>query len=148
MSGKCGNKGNVYTAEDYLFGCVNFSVPADGARSILVNRGIAKSTLASELTVKDKELLKADLFVWICLGPSKVSSTSDSDNGWSHSGGGYTLSDDDKDRMLNYAYAIYDKYDEEIPFDDRANISVSSHGIMHCDYDCSGNPLPHTIDFP
>ena len=80
------------------------------------------------------------------MGPSKINSTSDSDNGWSHSEGGYTLSDDDKDRMLKYAKAIYDKYDEEFDYDDSVSVAIESFGITPCDYDEAGIPLPHIVD--
>ena len=146
MSVKSGNSA-VRTAEDYIFGCVNFEIPSEAALSILAGRNHDADEPISGIDTNERELLKADLYMWIVMGPSKVNSTSDSDNGWSHSGGGYSFSEEDKERMLNYAYAIYDKYDEENPFDDRVHIDISSHGIMHCDYDISGNPLPHTVGF-
>lgn len=142
-----GSDNKVRTAEDYVFGCVNFAVPQEAVDHILSEREITSSTPYEELEKKDKELLKADLYVWICMGPSKVNSTSDSDNGWSHSEGGYTLSDDDKDRMLAYAKAIYEKYDEEFDYDDSVSVHVSSFGIQPCDYDETGIPLPHIENY-
>lgn len=146
MSRKSENNA-VRTVEDYVFGCVNFEIPSECAATILNDRGLEVDAPLSSLDTKTKELLKADLYVWICMGPGKVTASTDSDNGWSHSGGGFTLSSDDKDRMLGYAYDIYDKYDEESPADDRVRVTIESHGIAHCDYDCFGNPLPHTIGF-
>lgn len=140
-----GNENNVRTAEDYVFGCVNFAVPQEAVDHILSEREIKSSKPYEELEKKDKDLLKADLYVWICMGPSKVDSTSDSDNGWKHSEGGYTLSDDDKDRMLAVAKAIYEKYDEEY-IDDSVSVAISSFGIQPCDYDEAGIPLPHIVD--
>lgn len=140
-----GNENNVRTAEDYVFGCVNFAVPQEAVDHILSEREITSSKPYEELEKKDKDLLKADLYVWICMGPSKVDSTSDSDNGWKHSEGGYTLSDDDKDRMLAVAKAIYEKYDEEY-IDDSVSVAISSFGIQPCDYDEAGIPLPHIVD--
>ena len=140
-----GNENNVRTAEDYVFGCVNFAVPQEAVDHILSEREITSSKPYDELEKKDKDLLKADLYVWICMGPSKVDSTSDSDNGWKHSEGGYTLSDEDKDRMLAVAKAIYEKYDEEY-IDDSVSVAISSFGIQPCDYDEAGIPLPHIVD--
>lgn len=140
-----GNENNVRTAEDYVFGCVNFAVPQEAVDHILSEREITSSKPYEELEKKDKDLLKADLYVWICMGPSKVDSTSDSDNGWKHSEGGYTLSDEDKDRMLAVAKAIYEKYDEEY-IDDSVSVAISSFGIQPCDYDEAGIPLPHIVD--
>ena len=135
----------VYTVGDWLFGCVNFAVPQEAVDHILSEREITSSKPYEELEKKDKDLLKADLYVWICMGPSKVDSTSDSDNGWKHSEGGYTLSDEDKDRMLAVAKAIYEKYDEEY-IDDSVSVAISSFGIQPCDYDEAGIPLPHIVD--
>lgn len=140
-----GNENKVRTAEDYVFGCVNFAVPQEAVDHILSEREITSSKPYEELEKKDKDLLKADLYVWICMGPSKVDSTSDSDNGWKHSEGGYTLSDEDKDRMLAVAKAIYEKYDEEY-IDDSVSVAISSFGIQPCDYDEAGIPLPHIVD--
>lgn len=147
MRVECGDERKVYTAEDYLFGCVNFPVAAEGVKAVLAGRGIEPRSEYATLPDDVRDLLRADLFVWICLGPSKMGATSDSDNGWSHSEGAYTLSSDDKDRMMAYAYSIYDAYEEEPPYDDRVQAIVSSYGVMHCDYDMFGNPLPHTIGF-
>lgn len=142
-----GGSSRVRTAEDYIFGCVNFAVPEEAVKHLLDERGIEPGTPLSDLDKKTRELLKADLYVWICMGPSKVSSTSDSDNGWSHSEGGYTLSDEDKDRMLKYAKAIYEKYDEEFEYDDSVSVAIESFGITPCDYDEAGIPLPHIVDY-
>ena len=140
-----GNDTKVRTAGDYLFSCVNFSVPEDAVEYLLGERGVESDAELSTLDVRTKELLKADLYIWICMGPGKVNSTSDSDNGWSHSEGGYTLSDEDKDRMLAFAKAIYDKYDEEFPYDGSVSVAISSFGIQPCDYDEAGIPLPHIV---
>ena len=143
MASEVDNK--IRTAEDYIFGCVNFALPQEAADYVLGERKINHDKPYEELEKRDKDLLKADLYVWICLGPSKVNSTSDSDNGWSHSEGGYTLTDEDKDRMLAFAKAIYEKYDEEF-VDDSVSVAISSFGIQPCDYDEAGIPLPHFVD--
>lgn len=143
MASEVENK--VRTAEDYVFGCVNFAIPKEGVDHVLKEREIKAETAYEELDKQTRELLKADIYVWICMGPSKVNSTSDSDNGWSHSEGGYTLTDEDKDRMLKYAKAIYEKYDEEFDYDDSVSVAIESFGITPCDYDEAGIPLPHIV---
>lgn len=135
------------TIREYVFGCVNFLLPDEAADHVLFERDVDGDMPLDETDKKTRELLKADLYVWICMGPSKVNSTSDSDNGWSHSDGGHTLSDEDKDRMLRYAKAIYDKYDEEFDFDDSVSVAIESFGITPCDYDETGIPLPHIVDY-
>lgn len=124
-------KNGVYTVEDWLFGCVNFAVPHDAVEYILMTRGIDGS--ASYLAAKDGDtdlrLLKADLYRWLVLGPSKVNNTTDSDNGWSHSDGGYTLSKEDKSLLAAEANAIYEELEPESVFYKR-RITVHSMGIM------------------
>lgn len=140
----CSNCQKVYTVEDYLFDCVNFAVPKSGVYSVCAGRKIEPSLPYGEQEQKILDLMKADLYVWICMGPSRISDTKDSDNGWSHSGGGYTLSPEDKELMLDCARKIYDEYEEESPLSD-VEVSVSSFGIMPCDYDYAGFPLPHIV---
>lgn len=163
MDNESGEK-KVRTVRDYVFGCVNFQISDETAECICDERGIDPDKTFDELFPKPtedatdvvseeenlepkrtKELLKADLYVWICMGPTKVNSTSDSDNGWSHSEGGYQLTDEDKDRMLAYAKTIYDKYGEEFDYDDSVEVTVRSFGIQPCDYNEAGIPLPHEV---
>ena len=164
MDNESGEK-KVRTVRDYVFGCVNFQISDETAEHICDERGIDPDKTFDELFPKPeadapdavaddenviepkrtKELLKADLYVWICMGPTKVNSTSDSDNGWSHSEGGYQLTDEDKDRMLAYAKSIYEKYYEEFDYDDSVEVNVSSFGIQPCDYNEAGIPLPHEV---
>ena len=164
MDNESGEK-KVRTVRDYVFDCVNFQISDETAEHICDERGIDPDKTFDELFPKPeadapdavaddenviepkrtKELLKADLYVWICMGPTKVNSTSDSDNGWSHSEGGYQLTDEDKDRMLAYAKSIYEKYDEEFDYDDSVEVNVSSFGIQPCDYNEAGIPLPHEV---
>lgn len=145
MDNESGEK-KTRTARDYVFGCVNFQISDETAEHICDERGIDPDTpIDLKFPKPTKELLKADLYVWICMGPTKVNSTSDSDNGWSHSEGGYQLTDEDKDRMLSYAKTIYDKYGEEFEYDDSVKVTVSSFGIHPCDYNEAGIPLPHEV---
>lgn len=121
----------VYTVEDWLFGCVNFAVPEEAVSYILMTRGVDGSTSyqSAKTGATDIRLLKADLYKWLVLGPSKVNNTTDSDNGWSHSDGGYTLSKEDKSLLAAEANAIYDELEPESVFYKR-RITVHSMGIM------------------
>jgi len=145
MRCSCKQGANIYTVGEYLSDCVNFAVPDGAVTAICAERDIEPTTHYGYVDQRDRDLLKADLFVWICVGPTKVNSTSDSDNGWSHSEGGYQLTDEDKDRMLAYAKTIYDKYGEEFDYDDSVEVTVSSFGIQPCDYNEAGIPLPHEV---
>ena len=135
----------VYTVGDWLFGCVNFAVPESAVRHLCVCRGVdPKVTYAGmrkdEESQKVLRLLKADLLKWIVLGAGKVNNTSDSDNGWSHSSGGYMLTEDDKRLLLDEANAIYEELEPESVFA-KKRIRMRSAGIMPAYRDTDGEPL-------
>lgn len=142
----------VYTVEDWLFGCVNFAVSQDAVDRIFAERSVdGGQEYAKEINVTvgegeepktiDIRLLKADLLKWIVLGPGKVNNTSDSDNGWSHSDGGYTLSLEDKKLLMNEANGIYEELEPESVFG-KKKIRMRSAGIMPAYRDTDRTPLP------
>jgi hypothetical protein len=136
-----GHKGN-YSVEDWLGGCVNFYVPRAAVEHVCASRGINGGQPYSD--VRDEpilRLLKADLFRWIILGAGKVNNTSDKDNGWSHSGGGYALSEYDKKLLLDEANGIYEELEPESVFG-KKKIRMRSAGIMPAARDHEGTPLP------
>lgn len=132
---------SVSTVEEYLFGCVRFAVPESAVGHIAYNRNIPLSMSPDSIGNDILRLLKADLFKWIILGPSKVNNTSDSDNGWSHSDGGYTLSVEDKRMMMDEANAIYEELEPESVFG-KKKVRMRSAGIMRAYCDTDGRPLP------
>lgn len=134
---------SVYTVGDWLFGCVNFEVPQSAVDHILKNRGVDGGAPYADAKDGDLDLrlLKADLFRWVVLGPGKVNNTSDSDNGWSHSSGGYTLSEYDKRLLRDEANAIYEELETENVFG-KTRIKMRSAGIMPAARDFCDEPLP------
>lgn len=131
----------IRTVEDYLFGCVNFAVPEETVREIIAERNFDCEMDVTTLEKKDKLLMKADLFKWIILGAGKVTDTKDVDNGWSHAGGGYTLSEYDKKLLMDEANGIYELYEPESVFG-KKKIRMRSAGIMPAYRDMDGEPLP------
>ena len=131
----------IRTVEDYLFGCVNFAVPEDAVQHVADERNFPLDMNANDLEVKDRLLMKADLYKWIILGPGKVNDVKDTDNGWSHAGGGYTLSADDKKLLMGEANEIYEKYEPGSVFG-KKRIRMRSAGIMPAYRDTDGEPLP------
>lgn len=115
------------TILDWLCDIVNFPVSEGAAIDILTERHIAPNMLLDEVEKKDKDLCKADLYVWVCTSPNRRGDMQDSDNSWSHKEGGYTLSAEDKKRLMSMANNIYEMYDEE-PVGKRV-IKLSSFGI-------------------
>ena len=130
----------VYTAKDWLFGCVNFAVPDEAVMHVLLERSTDSEQPFYEVEQRVRELLKADLYKWIVLGAGKVNNTTDSDNGWSHSDGGYTLSKDDKRLLMDEANAIYAELEPESVFG-KKKIRMRSAGIMPAYRDLDGEPL-------
>lgn len=135
---------DVYTIEDYLCGLVNFDIPDSAVKSIFAKRGITFSSAYEEVEEKPRRLAEADIYVWIAMSPTRVTSESDSDNGWSHSGKGYTLSEADKKRYLTLANAIYEEYDEpEVKI--KTTMKVNSFGVMQSYRTIGGDFLPHIV---
>lgn len=134
----------LYTIEEYLCGLVNFEIPQSAVKSIFVRRGIDITAAYEDVDEKLRRLAEADLYVWIAMSPSRMTATSDSDNGWSHSGQGFTLSETDKKRFLSMANAIYEEYGEE-PVKAKTTFKSNSFGIMQAYRTVDGGVLPHII---
>ena len=131
----------VRTVGEWLFGCVNFAVPDSAVEHIVECRNFSVEQDSKEIGADNLRLMKADLFKWIVLGPGKVNNVTDSDNGWSHSDGGYTLSKDDKKMLASEANAIYEELEPESVFW-KKRIRMRSAGIMPAYRDTDGTPLP------
>lgn len=138
----------IYTIEDYLINKVKFDVPTAAIVPILLDRGMDGCTPIADLMDDDKKTLRlcyADLLKWFVIGPSKVNNISDSDNGWTHSGGGYELSDEDIASMKAEANAIYDELEPGSVFAKKSTFKINSHGVMRANRQFSGGYLPHII---
>lgn len=136
-----------YTIEDYILAKVKFEVPVDALYPIFIDRGFEKSTPIIDCDMDKVRLAYADLLKWMVLGPSKVNNTSDTDNGWTHSSGGYQLTQDDIKELKSEANAIYKKLEPESVFGKKSTFRINSGGIMRANTDVSGNPLPHINHF-
>ena len=139
--------GKTYTVEDYILAKVKFEVPVDALYPIFIDRGFEKSTLIIDCDMDKVRLAYADLLKWMVLGPSKVNNTSDTDNGWTHSSGGYQLTQDDIKELKSEANAIYKKLEPESVFGKKVTFRINSGGIMRANIDVSGNSLPHINGF-
>lgn len=135
----------TYTVEDYILAKVKFEVPVDALYPIFVDREIEAKTPMMDSDRTKVRLAYADLLKWMILGPSKVNNTSDTDNGWTHSSGGYQLSSDDIKDLKNEANAIYKELEPSSVFGRKTTFKMNSGGIKHSNMDLAGNPLPHII---
>lgn len=135
----------TFTAKDYLINKVKFEMPSKALFGIMLDRGIEPNSLVGDNDADMLRLAYADMLKWFVLGPSKVNNTSDSDNGWTHSGGGYELSDDDRDEMKAEANAIYAELEPSSALKRKATFRVVSHGVKRANYSLYGQPLTHII---
>ncbi len=96
--------------EVYLRGLVGFDVSDSALNSIRIFRNIAKGSNISDLTLREKELLYADLLMWAATSPTSYTGSKDADGGWSHTEASKTISVTDKKRFEQAAKTIYKKY--------------------------------------
>ncbi len=135
----------ILTVGDYVINKVKFEVPEDSVKVILVDRELEYDTPYIDCDKAAVRLAYADVLKWIILGPSKFNNTSDTDNGWTHSGGGYELSDEDISALKAEANAIYSELEPESELKKKSTFRISSHGIKRASYSMWGQPMPHII---
>lgn len=119
----------MLTAEEWLVNKVKFEVPRKALMVIMAERGIDGG---ADMAATEKDRLRlayADLLKWMVLGPSKVNNTSDTDNGWTHSGGGYELSDADIKVLKAEANAIYEELEPESALKKKCKFRIVSGGV-------------------
>ncbi len=134
---------HIQTMEDYLCGCVNMDIPKEVILRILLERDVDIYDDIFNIDKRVRDLCKADLYVWMCMGVSRRNTVADSDNGWSHSDGGYTISSDDKKLFLKIANAIYEENGERTV--GKTTARITSSGIKPCNRDIDGSPLPYIL---
>lgn len=135
----------TYTVEDYILAKVRFEIPVDALYPIFIDREIEPKTSIMDSDRSKVRLAYADLLKWLIMGPSKVNNTSDTDNGWTHSSGGFQLTSDDIKELKNEANAIYKELEPSSVFGRKTTFKMNSGGIKRANSDLAGNPLPHII---
>ena len=135
----------AFTVEDYLINKVRFGVPRKALLPILVDRGIAPGESYLSCDRDSVRLAYADLLKWYILGARKVNNTSDSDNGWTHTEGGYELSSDDISVLKAEANAIYEELDSTSVIRKKTSFRVISHGVKRANVSPDGYYVPHLI---
>ncbi len=135
----------VYTVMDYLPAKVKFDIPKAAMLAIFADRDVDPATLYADADKGALRLAYADMLKWFVLGGSKENNTSDTDNGWTHSGGGYELDDTDRKLLIKEANAIYDELEPTSVIKNKTTFKIMSFGVRRADYDIAGNPIPHII---
>lgn len=100
----------MQTIGDYIYGCVAFDVPNSAA--VFVARKAGIESIDEPIDDIDEATLKkceAYLYLWISTSPYKKGSKTDKDNDWSHSDGGYTLTEADRKYYLKLANGIFEE---------------------------------------
>lgn len=100
------------TIEEYLRGRVGFEVTDSAISAILIDRGIAPGTDVTTLEKRQKDLCRADLYMWCATTPSVTGSVEDANGVWKHKEGGMQISDKDKFQFRKDAKNIYALYGE------------------------------------
>lgn len=100
------------TVEQYVRGILKIDMGDNVVANILFKRNLQPDSLASDLDMRIKELLEADVY-WRCsLMPSVSVSIEDADGNWKHKESGGQITEANKKLWRDTAYAIYTKYGE------------------------------------
>lgn len=102
------------TIEEYLRGCVGFEVTDSAITTILIDREIAPGTEVATLEKRQKDLCRADLYMWCSRKESVTESVEDANGVWKHKEGGSQISDKDKRYFRQEANNIYALYGENV----------------------------------
>ncbi len=102
------------TIEEYLRGCVGFEVTDSAITTILIDREIAPGTDVTTLEKRQKDLCRADLYMWCASTPSVTGSVEDANGVWKHKEGGTQSSAYDKRNLRQMANDIYALYGENV----------------------------------
>ena len=102
------------TIEEYLRGCVGFEVTDSAITTILIEREIAPGTDVTTLEKRQKDLCRADLYMWCASTPSVTGSVEDANGVWKHKEGGTQSSAYDKRNLRQMANDIYALYGENV----------------------------------
>lgn len=135
----------IYTINDYLINKVKFEIPMKALQAIMVDRELEDGIDYSACDKDKVRLAYADILKWFVLGPSKVNNTSDSDNGWTHAGGGYDMSDEDRAELKAEANAIYQELEPSSMLKKKSTFRITSHGIKQANYSEWGTPLTRIL---
>ena len=98
---------------DYMSGLTAFVFDKAVLANVALERGVSNVTSFEELTLKDKDLLRADLLYTAYCSPSTWCSHTQSHGSYTKSVGSQQLTSEDKERLFNLFYSIYRKYDDD-----------------------------------
>ncbi len=115
------------TISEYLRGLLYFEVADDTINSIKYDRGVQDKEYIEDLTEKEKDLCKADLYIFAATSPSTKGSVEDVNGVWKHKDGGSTMASGEQKKFINLANRLYAKWGET-PFG-TSGIKLQSSGM-------------------
>lgn len=74
----------VYTIETWLRGKIDYDFPDSAIEAVCFDRMLDKSTAASDVSVRDRELCYADLLMYAASSSTTTQGEYESDGGWQH----------------------------------------------------------------
>lgn len=98
---------------EYLSGLTGFVFDKAVLKSIALDRGVYCTQFFSDLTQKDKDLLRADLMLVAYLSPNVWASSTHAHGSFSQTIGSQTIYTEDKERLYNQFIKIYQKYNDD-----------------------------------
>lgn len=98
---------------EYLSGLTGFVFDKAVLKRIALDRGVYSVQSYGELTIQDKDLLKADLLLVAYLSPNVWASSTHAHGSYSQTIGSQTIYIEEKERIYNQFINIYKKYDDE-----------------------------------
>lgn len=105
--------GDKFDILEYLSGLTSFVFDKAVLKRIALDRGVMNVTDYSELDVKTKDLLRADLLLAAYLSPNVWASATHSHGSFSQTVGSQTIYVEEKERIYNMLLNIYGKYEDE-----------------------------------
>lgn len=101
------------TIEQYLQGMVDFNLSDNTLAAILFNRNITEGADAASVTLMQRELALADLYVFVAGSSTSASGDYESDGGWQRQRSAKNVYN--RNGLLALAKALYKKWGEEMP---------------------------------
>ena len=98
---------------EFMSGLENIVLDKAVLMRIALERHVKNITDFDMLTIKDIDLLDADICMAIYYSANHTSSFSHSHGSFTHSIGSQTLTEEDKERFYKKAKKLYEKYDDD-----------------------------------
>lgn len=114
------------TISEYLRGLIAFDISDANVASVMYDRGVQDKEYVEDLTEREKDLCKADVYVFAATSPSTKGSVEDVNGVWKHKEGGSTMAGGEAARLIYLANRLYRKWGEPMY---GSGIRIQSQGM-------------------